>query len=91
MSSTTKNKKMSKSKSMQMYKKKVRSYLILFLLIALLLIAIFFTSVYNIGFSNGEIKIGDPAKRQMATNPDTIFSIKRLMGKKFNEISSEWT
>ncbi|NPA46906.1 MAG: Hsp70 family protein, partial [Chlorobi bacterium] len=30
----------------------------------------------------GEIKVGDPAKRQAVTNPErTIFSIKRFMGK----------
>ena len=32
---------------------------------------------------NGEIKVGDPAKRQAVTNPqNTISSIKRFMGKK---------
>lgn len=40
-----------------------------------------------IGFLKDERKIGDPAKRQMATNSDTIFSIKRFMGKKFSEIN----
>ncbi len=39
---------------------------------------------------NGERKVGDPAKRQAITNPtNTIMSIKRFMGKKFSEISSE--
>ncbi len=38
----------------------------------------------------GEIKIGDPAKRQAVTNAkNTIFSIKRFMGANFSEISSE--
>lgn len=38
----------------------------------------------------GEIKIGDPAKRQAVTNAqNTIFSIKRFMGAKFSEISYE--
>ncbi|AID37335.1 molecular chaperone DnaK [Candidatus Walczuchella monophlebidarum] len=38
----------------------------------------------------GEIKIGDPAKRQAVTNSKkTIFSIKRFMGTKFSEISTE--
>lgn len=38
----------------------------------------------------GERKVGDPAKRQAITNPkNTVSSIKRFMGKKFNEISSE--
>jgi len=39
---------------------------------------------------DGERKIGDPAKRQAVTNPEnTIFSIKRFMGTKFSEDSSE--
>ncbi len=39
---------------------------------------------------NGERKIGDPAKRQAITNPkNTIQSIKRFMGRRFNEVSSE--
>lgn len=39
---------------------------------------------------NGEIKVGDPAKRQAITNPQkTISSIKRFMGRKFSEVSSE--
>ncbi len=38
----------------------------------------------------GEIKVGDPAKRQAVTNPTkTIASIKRFMGDKFSEISQE--
>ncbi|GAF79065.1 unnamed protein product, partial [marine sediment metagenome] len=39
-----------------------------------------------IGFTKDDIKIGDPAKRQMVTNPDTIYSIKRLMGKKYETV-----
>ena len=40
-----------------------------------------------IGFvDGGEIKVGDPAKRQAVTNPTkTISSIKRFMGSKFSE------
>ena len=39
---------------------------------------------------NGERKVGDPAKRQAITNPEnTISSIKRFMGKKHSEVSSE--
>jgi len=39
---------------------------------------------------NGERKIGDPAKRQSITNPtNTVYSIKRFMGKKFSEIQAE--
>lgn len=38
----------------------------------------------------GERKVGDPAKRQAITNPtNTVSSIKRFMGKNFNEVSSE--
>src|SRR5690554_2450891 len=38
----------------------------------------------------GEIKVGDPAKRQAVTNPTkTIASIKRFMGEKYSEIASE--
>ena len=33
-----------------------------------------------VAFKNGEIIVGDAAKRQMVTNPNTIASIKRLMG-----------
>ncbi len=38
----------------------------------------------------GEIKVGDPAKRQAVTNPhNTIYSIKRFMGNKFSECQKE--
>ena len=38
----------------------------------------------------GEIKVGDPAKRQAVTNPTkTVASIKRFMGNKFSESSKE--
>jgi molecular chaperone DnaK len=38
----------------------------------------------------GEIKVGDPAKRQAVTNPTkTVASIKRFMGNKFSESSNE--
>jgi molecular chaperone DnaK len=38
----------------------------------------------------GEIKVGDPAKRQAVTNPKkTIASIKRFMGNKFSESTKE--
>ncbi|SYV97684.1 chaperone protein DnaK, partial [Mycoplasmopsis edwardii] len=33
-----------------------------------------------VGFKNGEVIVGDVAKRQVETNPNTITSIKRLMG-----------
>jgi len=38
----------------------------------------------------GEIKVGDPAKRQAVTNPTkTVYSIKRFMGNKFTECKKE--
>jgi molecular chaperone DnaK len=38
----------------------------------------------------GERKVGDPAKRQSITNPrNTVMSIKRFMGKKFNDVGDE--
>ncbi|HLV61922.1 molecular chaperone DnaK, partial [Galbibacter sp.] len=38
----------------------------------------------------GEIKVGDPAKRQAVTNPNkTIYSIKRFMGNKYSESENE--
>lgn len=44
-----------------------------------------------IGFlKNGERKVGDPAKRQAITNPhNTIMSIKRFMGRRFDEVTEE--
>jgi molecular chaperone DnaK len=44
-----------------------------------------------VGFlKNGERKVGDPAKRQAITNPhNTIASVKRFMGRKFDEITEE--
>ena len=39
---------------------------------------------------DGERKVGDSAKRQSITNPEkTIYSIKRFIGKGFNEVSDE--
>src|SRR5205823_3457098 len=38
----------------------------------------------------GERLVGQVAKRQAVTNPEnTIFSIKRFMGRKFDEVSEE--
>ncbi|GGH43017.1 molecular chaperone DnaK [Mangrovimonas yunxiaonensis] len=38
----------------------------------------------------GEIKVGDPAKRQAVTNPHkTVYSIKRFMGNKYSESEKE--
>ncbi len=44
-----------------------------------------------VGFlKNGERKVGDPAKRQAITNPqNTISSVKRFMGRKFDEVTEE--
>lgn len=44
-----------------------------------------------VGFlDNGEILVGTPAKNQMITNPEnTIFSIKRFMGRKYSEVGEE--
>ncbi|MFY9464479.1 MAG: molecular chaperone DnaK, partial [Sediminibacterium sp.] len=39
---------------------------------------------------NGERKVGDPAKRQAITNPqNTISSVKRFMGRKYDEVTEE--
>jgi len=41
---------------------------------------------------DGERLVGPPAKRQQVTNPqNTIFSIKRFMGRKHEEVSEEMT
>jgi len=38
----------------------------------------------------GEIKVGDPAKRQAVTNPtNTVYSVKRFMGNKYSESKNE--
>ncbi len=44
-----------------------------------------------IGFTKeGEIKVGDPAKRQAITNPkNTVYSIKRFMGETYAQSSKE--
>jgi molecular chaperone DnaK len=44
-----------------------------------------------VGFlKNGERKVGDPAKRQAITNPvNTIMSVKRFMGRHYDELSNE--
>src|SRR5246127_1310937 len=39
---------------------------------------------------DGQRLVGSPAKRQQVTNPEnTIFSIKRFMGRKYDEVSEE--
>src|SRR4051794_30986240 len=41
---------------------------------------------------DGQRLVGAPARRQQVTNPqNTVFSIKRFMGRKFNEVSEEMT
>src|SRR5574343_350133 len=49
------------------------------------------TTPYVIAFvEGGEIKVGDPAKRQAVTNPTkTIASVKRFMGNKYTESAKE--
>ena len=44
-----------------------------------------------VGFtSKGERLVGQPAKNQIITNPEnTVYSIKRFMGRKYNEVPTE--
>ena len=44
-----------------------------------------------VGFAkNGERLVGQVAKRQAVTNPEnTVFSIKRFMGRKYGEVNEE--
>ena len=45
------------------------------------------TTPSYVAFTDDGIKIGDPARRQAAMNPEkTIFNIKRLMGKKYSDV-----
>ena len=38
----------------------------------------------------GEVLVGQPAKNQIITNPEnTVYSIKRFMGRKYSEVSKE--
>ncbi len=40
--------------------------------------------------AGGERKVGDPAKRQAITNPEgTVYSIKRFMGERYDEVAEE--
>src|ERR671910_647558 len=45
----------------------------------------------GVGFArDGNRLVGDPAKRQAITNPQkTIYSIKRFMGRRHNEVEAE--
>src|SRR3989475_368920 len=41
---------------------------------------------------DGQRLVGAPARRQQVTNPEnTVFSIKRFMGRKFDEVTEEMT
>src|SRR6201995_4590742 len=41
---------------------------------------------------DGQRLVGAPARRQQVTNPEnTVFSVKRFMGRKFDEVSEEMT
>src|SRR5262245_54771657 len=43
-----------------------------------------------VGFKGAERLVGIPAKRQAVTNPEnTIYSSKRFIGRKYNEVASE--
>ena len=43
-----------------------------------------------VSFKDGDIRIGDAAKRQAVTNPDnTVYSVKRFIGSKYSEIKNE--
>ena len=44
-----------------------------------------------VGFTkDGERLVGQVAKRQAVTNPEnTVFSVKRFMGRKFSEVGAE--
>ena len=43
-----------------------------------------------VGFTDSDRKVGDPAKRQAVTNPTkTVYSIKRFIGKDFNNCKDE--
>jgi molecular chaperone DnaK len=43
-----------------------------------------------VAYKDGEIKVGDPAKRQAVANPkNTIFSAKRFIGSNYKEVEGE--
>ena len=43
-----------------------------------------------VGFTNGERKVGDAARRQAITNPkNTVYAIKRFMGMKYDKVKPE--
>ncbi len=43
-----------------------------------------------VAYTDGEVKVGDTAKRQAVTNPHkTVYSIKRFMGESYDRLSKE--
>jgi len=43
-----------------------------------------------VSFKDGEIRIGDPARRQAVTNPEeTVYSAKRFIGSSYSDVSKE--
>src|SRR5256885_14200962 len=46
-----------------------------------------------VGFTkDGQRLVGAPARRQQVTNPEnTVFSVKRFMGRKYDEVTEEMT
>jgi len=43
-----------------------------------------------VAYKEGDRTVGEPAKRQMVTNPDkTIYSVKRFIGSKYSEVKNE--
>jgi molecular chaperone DnaK len=43
-----------------------------------------------VSFKDGDIRIGDSAKRQAVTNPEnTVYSVKRFIGSQYDEIKNE--
>src|SRR3981081_2515488 len=49
------------------------------------------TTPSGVGFNkSGERRVGQVAKRQAITNPEnTVYSIKRFMGRRFDEVNEE--
>lgn len=43
------------------------------------------TTASVVAFKNGEIVVGEAAKRQAVTNKDTVMSVKRHMGTNYKE------
>jgi molecular chaperone DnaK len=45
-----------------------------------------------VAYKDGDRSVGEPAKRQMVTNPEnTIYSVKRFIGSKYSEVKKETT